>query len=162
MPARALSLNLTAGMWLVGTRAEGGPDLLTARMQVGVRPDYHKSRRAAARLPLSALAAPEERTRPAEVGLCTHSLSLTHTLAHAAQVEMLWDAVVGGETRLRHVVGSTALPPRRAASSRSWRIIIFFKVFDFNTISCRPSVTSSRASLCFLVAVVSHHTCLCL
>lgn len=59
------------------------------------------------------------------------------------------------------VVGSTALPPRRAASSRSWRITILFKVFDFNTISCRPSVTSSRASLCFLVAVVSHHILAC-
>lgn len=79
MPARALSLNLTAGMWLVGTRAEGGPNLLTARTQVGVRPDYHKSRRAAARLPLSALAASEERTRPVEVGLFTHSL--THSYA---------------------------------------------------------------------------------
>lgn len=59
------------------------------------------------------------------------------------------------------IVGSTALPPRRAASSRSWRIIIFFEVFDLNTISCRPSVTSSRASLCSLVAVVSHHILAC-
>lgn len=78
MSARALSLNLTAGMWLVGTRAEGGPNLLTERMQVGVTADYHKSGRAAARLPLSALAAAEERTRPVEVGLFTQSL--THSL----------------------------------------------------------------------------------